>query len=60
MGRTKKVKEVKKVQDAQDVITDIAREYFTENGVDMVKITKFIGEETICAETKPTSEDNAR
>lgn len=49
---TKKPTKAKEV-----VITDIAREYFTENGLNMVKITKLNGKKVVDTEIKPTDEE---
>lgn len=59
MGRKKKeAREEKK--ETEDVITDIAREYFIENGVGMVKIVTYCGKTPISVKTIPTSEDDPR
>ena len=59
MGRKKK--EVKgKKKETEDVITDIAREYFTENGIPMVKIITYHGDTPTSVTTIPSSEDDPR
>lgn len=47
----------KKAEKKEVPVTDVAREYFNENGVEMVKIKTLSGGKTIKEETMPSSEE---
>ena len=54
----KKLKKIKKPKAVKEtVITDIAKEYFIEDGTSMVKIIEMNGKKTTGVKTIPSSEE---